>query len=61
MAQMWIIQNLKSGQVTKKNHKEMQLDSDLTRKVKLINKMQVNKPINIIKYSSVIQKKRGYG
>ena len=39
----------------------MQLDSDLTRKVKLINKMQVNKPVNIIKYSSVIQKKRGYG
>lgn len=35
----------------------MQLDSDLTRKDKLINRRQFIKPENVIKHSSVIQGK----
>lgn len=43
----------------KKIHKEVQLDSDLTRKGKLISKRQLIKPVNVIKHSLVIQRKRG--
>lgn len=37
----------------------MQLDSDLTRKGKVINRRQLIKSINVIKHPSVIQRKRG--
>lgn len=49
---------MKPGQISKQNYKEMQLDNDLTRKLTLINKMQLIKPINV-KHPSVVQRKRG--
>lgn len=48
---------MKSGQVTKKNFKGMQLGSDLTGKVKLINELQLTKPVSVIKYSLVFRRK----